>query len=60
MQLGLLTRYLGDLDPKEIGMIMLATFFLLLGIIGVPILRNQSVTPLSGVDREYLRFCQML
>jgi len=60
MQLSLLTRYLGDLDRKDIGMIMLATFFLLLGIIGVPILRKQSVTPLSGVDREYLRFCQML
>lgn len=60
MQLSLLTQYLGDLDRKDIGMIMLGTFFLLLGIIGVPILRKQSVRPLLGVDREYLRFCQML
>lgn len=45
---------------EEIGSVLLATFFLLLGIIGIPIIRKQSVTPLSRVDSEYLIFCQML
>ena len=41
-------------------MIMLTVFFSILGVIGVLVLRKKAIAPLSQVDREYLRFCQLL
>ena len=60
MQVSILSRYLGDVDRKKIGMIMLSTFFSLLAVIGFLVLRKKATTPLSAVDKEYLKFCQML
>lgn len=60
MQMSLLTRYLGALDRKRLGMIMLTVFFSLLAIVAVLILRKRSHKILQPVDREYLRFCEYL
>ena len=60
MQMSLLTRYLGEVDRKRLGMLMLTVFFSLLGIIGIAVLRKRASTVLSVVDREYLKFCLQL
>ena len=60
VQMSLLTRYFGDLDRKRLGMLMLTTFFGLLGIVAMFILGKRSHKLLQPIDREYLRFCQLL
>ncbi len=60
VQVDLLTRFLGDVDQKTIGMIMTGLFFGLLGLIGIGLLRKKSIMALSAVDKEFLRFSQLL
>lgn len=59
VQMSLLTRYLGDVDRKTIGVILLSCFFGLLGIIAGVLLLKRSQRKLSAVDREYLKFCNL-
>lgn len=60
VQVDLLTRLLGNVDSKTIGMITLGLFFGLLGIIGIILLRKKPIAALSEVDKEFLRFSQLL
>ena len=60
VQISLLTKYFGDLDRKWLGMMMLTTFFSLLGIVAIFILGKRSHKLLQPIDREYLKFCQLL
>lgn len=60
MQMSVLSRYLGDIDKKEIGMLMLALFFSVLAVIGLVMLLKRSTRGLTPVEKEYLRFCDML
>jgi protein-glutamine gamma-glutamyltransferase len=60
VQMSLLTRYFGDLDAKRLGMMMLTAFFGLLGIVAIFVLGKRSHKLLQPIDREYLRFCQMM
>ncbi len=56
----LISRYLGDVDRKELGMIMLATFFGLLAMIGLLLLLKRPHRMLAPVEREYLKFCHVM
>jgi transglutaminase-like putative cysteine protease len=60
MQIGLLTRYLGEIDRTKLGMYMLAAFFSLLGLVAIFVLRKRSHKLLHPVDKEYLKFCRLL
>lgn len=60
MQMSLLTRYLGDFDRQKLGLIMLLTFFSLLGIVAFIVLGKRSHKKLMAVDRNYLRYCHYL
>lgn len=55
-----LSEYLGDVDAKTLGMIMLGSFFGILAIIGLIILAKRSHHRLPALEREYLRFCRVL
>ena len=59
-QLAFLSRYLQDVNASRIGMLMLGGFFTMLALVSLMVLRKPNVRVLSGVDRQYLRFCQML
>lgn len=60
VQMGLLSRYVEDLDIRKLGFIMLTAFFSVLGIIGVVILMKRSRRVIEPLDREYLKFCEVL
>lgn len=60
LQTELLGEFLGDFDRKELGMLMLGTFFGLLGLIGIVILLKRPHRKLAPSDRDFLRFCNML
>ncbi len=60
MQVTLIARYLGDVDQKRVGMIMLTVLFSMLAAIGGLVLRKRAVAPLSKADRAFLQFCQVL
>jgi transglutaminase-like putative cysteine protease len=59
-QAAFLSRYLGKVDRKRMGMIMLGLFFGLLGVIAFFILMKRPNRALAPPDREYLRFCMAL
>lgn len=59
-QLAFLSRYLQDVNASRIGMLMLGGFFTMLALVSLMVLRKPNVRVLSGVDQQYLRFCQML
>lgn len=58
LQTSILSRYLGDVSRKRLGMLMLAVFFGLLFVIAVFLLARRSVTPYTATDSQYLTFCQ--
>jgi len=60
MQLGLLTKYLGEIDRIKLGMYMLTAFFSLFGMVAIFVLRKRSHNLLQPVDKQYLRFCRLL
>ncbi len=60
VQMSLLARYFGDLDRKWLGMVMLSGFFSLLGVVAIFVLGKRSHALLRPIDREYLRFCQLM
>ncbi len=60
VQTELISRYLGDLDRKDLGIIMLSTFFGLLALIGFIVLLKRPRRSLPPLEREYLRFCRVL
>ncbi len=55
-----LSRYLGTVDRKTLGMILIGTFFAVLGVIGLFVLMKRTRHKLSPLDRDYLRFCRAL
>lgn len=60
VQMGLLTRYFGDLNGGKLGFIMLAAFFSMLAVIGAVILMKRSRRIVDPLDGEYLRFCNIM
>ena len=56
-QVGLLEQYIGKVDRKKLGSIMLAAFFTVLGVVGLFILSRRTYRPMSAMDKTYLRFC---
>jgi transglutaminase-like putative cysteine protease len=56
-QVGLLEQYFGKVDRKKLGSMMLAAFFTVLGIVGLFIFSIRTRTPMSAIDKSYLRFC---
>ena len=60
VQMSLLTRYLGDVDRKTIGMILLSVFFGLLAVTAVFLMLRRSHQKVTPVEREYLRYCRIL
>ncbi len=60
MQMSLLSDYLGDMDLRKLGAIMLAAFFSVLGLIGAFILMKRSRRGAQPLDREYLEFCRVM
>ncbi|WP_287420112.1 DUF4129 domain-containing protein, partial [Reinekea sp.] len=59
-QLVFLSKYLEKVDASRLGMLMLTVFFGLLGIVALFVLRTRNKRVLTGVDQQYLRFCQLL
>ncbi len=59
-QLVFLSKYLEKVDASRLGMLMLTVFFGLLGIVALLVLRTRNKRVLTGVDQQYLRFCQLL
>ncbi len=59
-QLVFLSKYLEKVDASRLGMLMLTVFFGLLGIVALFVLRARNKRVLTGVDQQYLRFCQLL
>ena len=60
VQMSLLNEYLGDVDRKTIGMILLSCFFGLLAITALFLFLKGSRQVLPPVEREYLRYCRFL
>lgn len=60
VQMGLLSRYIKDLDMGKLGFVMLAAFFSVLGVVGLMILMRRSRRSPEPLDREYLKFCEIL
>ncbi len=60
VQMSILSRYLGDLDRKKMGMLLLSAFFGILAIIGLFMLLKRSTAKLAPIEREYLKYCDML
>jgi hypothetical protein len=60
LQNDLISRVFGDIDRKALGMIMLAAFFGLLAVIGIVILMKRPHRAIAPLDREYLRYCEIL
>jgi transglutaminase-like putative cysteine protease len=60
LQAEMIANYFGDVDRKELGMIMLSTFFGLLALIGLIVLMKRPHRLLAPIDREYLKFCRAL
>jgi hypothetical protein len=60
VQMSLLTEFLGDVDRKTLGIILLSAFFGLLGITAGLLLLKRSQHRLTAVDQEYLKFCRIL
>ena len=56
----MLNRYLGEINRQTLGMILLVTFFGMLGIIALVLLLRRSRHKLTPADREYLKFCRYL
>ena len=59
-QLEFLSTYFEDIDASRLGLLMLTTFFVLLGIVALFVLRSRNTRLLTAVDQQYLRFCQLL
>lgn len=60
VQMSILTRYFGEMDRKKMGMLLLSAFFVILAVIGLVVLLKRSTTKLAPVEREYLKYCDML
>ena len=60
VQMSMLNRYLGEINRQTLGMILLVTFFGMLGIIALVLLLRRSRHKLTPADREYLKFCRYL
>ena len=60
VQMSLLNQYLGDVDRKTLGVILLASFFTIFALVGLFLFLKRSQHRLGTVDREYLRYCRYL
>lgn len=60
VQMNLITRYLGDVDRKTMGLVLLSAFFCILGIIALFLFLKRSQLKLAPIEKEYLGFCKML
>ena len=59
-QMSMLSRYLGELNRQTMGMILMSTFFGMLGVTALILLLRRSQHKLAPADREYLKFCRYL
>ncbi|MDA9298168.1 DUF3488 and transglutaminase-like domain-containing protein [Pseudomonadales bacterium] len=59
-QLEFLSTYFENINASRLGLLMLTTFFVLLGIVALFVLRTRNTRLLTAVDQQYLRFCQLL
>ncbi|MFT5794353.1 MAG: transglutaminase-like putative cysteine protease [Saprospiraceae bacterium] len=59
-QMDLLSQYFDKVNPTRMGIMMLSSFFALLGIVGLFVLSTRSHHIVTPVDQQYLRFCQLL
>ena len=48
------------IDRKTLGVVLLSCFFGLLGLTAGVLLLKRSRRRLTGIDREYLKFCSLL
>ena len=60
VQMSVLAKYLGEMDRKTMGMLLLATFFGILALIGLVLLLKRSTRKLAPVEQVYLKYCDML
>lgn len=60
MQMSFLSRYFGEVDRKTLGMMLLGTFFTMLGLTALFLLLRRTRRPLPAAEKEYLRFCRLL
>ncbi len=60
VQQDLLRDYLGDFDRKDLGILLLVSFFSVLAVIGFFVLLKRAHQPLPPVERAYLQFCRIM
>lgn len=60
VQMSLINQYLGDVDRKTLGIILLSSFFGILALVGAFLFLKRSQHRLGPVEREYLRYCRHL